>query len=458
MLLVRPFWYDPGVMPLPPIPDLSLTTTNLETFGDFIHTLKQGAIAFIGAGVSIEAGYPSWKKLLDQLHVEAHQENPKHYSPREWGFLQSFDDMLWRAEEYRSRMGPARYRKFMSKTFRKRTSKAGQNRPTAEAIARLPFKHYITTNYDPLIEQVCASEIEAGKMDVIEWNERIKLQTFLRNSHNAKPHLLYLHGRFDLADSLILTESDYVKRYAASDDASRKLFALFAAHRLVFLGFSLSDPDLMFLLRSVNAAYADLPPQHFVIAPLIPEQGNENILRRHFEGKRGVRPVFYNATEANPYQPLPEFLRSIEAWVKLPKLPTPQQIVAGLQKTSQVKSRPVTREFDPEDPLKGTANGLAELDGIAISATVDETNEEDWFEIAVTVTASAAVALGKEVTFHVHPTFPQDQYKVAVAKGKAVWKGHAVGAFTIVAETETGTKVELDLAELESAPKRFRER
>ena len=61
--------------------------------------------------------------------------------------------------------------------------------------------------------------------------------------------------------------------------------------------------------------------------------------------------------------------------------------------------------------------------------------------------------------FHLHDTFLNPDPVINVEKGMAVLKLSAVwGAFTAGAELDNGkTQLELDLAELSTAPKKFRE-
>jgi len=60
---------------------------------------------------------------------------------------------------------------------------------------------------------------------------------------------------------------------------------------------------------------------------------------------------------------------------------------------------------------------------------------------------------------YLHNTFHQPIRREAPSEGKVTLELHAYGAFTVGAVIEQdGTPLELDLAALESAPPRFRER
>ena len=48
-------------------------------------------------------------------------------------------------------------------------------------------------------------------------------------------------GDYRTPERAVLTERDYVARYVAQADTRRKLYAIFATHRIVFVGFSLTE-------------------------------------------------------------------------------------------------------------------------------------------------------------------------------------------------------------------------
>lgn len=445
-------------MKLTTCPNLHRSPDNLRACADLIHSLhKPGAIAFVGAGVSVEAGYPSWSKLLDDLHEKVVELQSK-VSPRELEQIRRIDDLLWRAQEYRRLLDETAFNSLMWEFFRPRaTPKA----PTATALAQCPFRHYLTTNYDPLLETACTSAKQGLK--VLDWTQAPEIQQFLRTAHLAAPHFIYLHGRYNLPQSIVLSERDYVRRYASSDDTSRKLFTLFATQRLVFVGFSLNDPDLAFILRSVNAAFNAVDPQHYLLAPL-GENEDEGVHRRKFCGKHGVNPVFFTPGATERYGALPQVLDYLAATSLLAgRSPSAQSFFDTFQEAhrsnpASASGRTSRQSKNPDDPNKGAFGGRNAIGGVSLTAEVSETEEKDWYSVHLVVKASRGTRLGKQVTFHLHPTFPQSPVKVPVAGGEAVWEGYAYGAFTVGVETERGTRLELDLAELPSAPQRFRER
>ncbi len=112
----------------------------------------------------------------------------------------------------------------------------------------------------------------------------------------------------------------------------------------------------------------------------------------------------------------------------------------------------------PDDPQKGRWGGTPSRLGRILRANVSEIST-DWFDVQVAVEATTGAPLEGTVDFHLHPTFPKTVETVPVKDGRAVLRFGAYGAFTIGAVADEGrTKLELDLAQLPDAPRRFVER
>jgi len=78
--------------------------------------------------------------------------------------------------------------------------------------------------------------------------------------------------------------------------------------------------------------------------------------------------------------------------------------------------------------------------------------------ITVEAAKNAKKQLTGSVKFHLHDSFAQPERTARASKGKAVLNVEAYGAFTVgILVERDGTMLELDLANVESAPKKFRE-
>ncbi|WP_457796956.1 FRG domain-containing protein [Methylocystis sp. S23] len=136
--------------------------------------------------------------------------------------------------------------------------------------------------------------------------------------------------------------------------------------------------------------------------------------------------------------------------------PTAAPPVVSFEKTER-SSRPAAK-YNPADPQKGQWGGSPSANGWTLSAEVVEV-QTNWFKImlAVAPERGSGKKFSGDVKFYLHDTFSKPIETVRPSGGKAMLTTWAYGAFTVgalVAQDET--RLELDLAELESAPERFR--
>lgn len=128
------------------------------------------------------------------------------------------------------------------------------------------------------------------------------------------------------------------------------------------------------------------------------------------------------------------------------------------RKTKQPSELPASK-INPRDPQKGQWGGLPKRNNWELTAKID-TIADDWFDIDLTVKAvsGAGKTLRGDVTFYLHDTFATPVCREKASGGKAELNVQAYGAFTVGVLIESdGTMLELDLADVKSAPKKFRE-
>jgi hypothetical protein len=163
-------------------------------------------------------------------------------------------------------------------------------------------------------------------------------------------------------------------------------------------------------------------------------------------------PVVYLSTRHNVLN-----LSTIKA-AKPPDEKSNKSKTAASSKPKRAK-KPAEKPTPPveDDPQKGRWGERAATDTRRLTATV-ETIDRDWFRIHLTVSARRGKKpLNGNVVFHLHDSFQDPVQTVKVRDGEATLTLVAYGAFTVGAEADKGrTRLELDLAELKSAPKKFR--
>jgi hypothetical protein len=295
--------------------------------------LKQGdTCALVGAGMSVSSGYPSWSKLLEMMKQKAVKGLFRMAPPKTIARVSRQPDILldssqiqlvgsssnsninsdalWQAELYKQYFHEGEYPKFLQDLFQpiEMTKEAQQK---LLSVAGLGFRHIFTTNYDNSMEWA----FKETKPDyrVLDWNKREDSSEFLaaskRKSHS---YYVYLHGRYTNPGEIILTESDYLRRYYYSDEAKLTLFSVFMSHPIVFIGFSLSDPEITHLLRITRGFTRSSNFQHYAILPLV-SLSDEFITRKYLNDKYGINPIFYDVVlNANGEQDHSDLFRVIE--------------------------------------------------------------------------------------------------------------------------------------------------
>lgn len=101
----------------------------------------------------------------------------------------------------------------------------------------------ITTNYDPLLEHLFPDyEVFVGEEDL------------LFSDIQGVGEIYKVHGDHNDPDSLILTTADYDRFTERKPYLAAKLLTIFVERPIVFLGYSLSDENVLEVLRSIAAA------------------------------------------------------------------------------------------------------------------------------------------------------------------------------------------------------------
>ncbi|MEQ4565259.1 SIR2 family protein [Paenarthrobacter sp. CAP02] len=200
------------------------------------HQARSGhVVPFLGAGVSVSAGAPTWKELLQKLKegVELDEQGHKAF---EW--LPLLDQAGILSQLYREKYGT-------SEAFGKAVSEAVKlkNYGLAPALlATLPSSGAITLNYDQLFEMAC--------------RDAQRPRTVLPEDVPAVGNnwLLKLHGSVSRPESIVLTRDDYLGYNTNRDALSALVKAHLLTHHLLFVGFGLADDHFHEIVHDVRRA------------------------------------------------------------------------------------------------------------------------------------------------------------------------------------------------------------
>ncbi|MDR7074968.1 SIR2 family protein [Fictibacillus barbaricus] len=119
-----------------------------------------------------------------------------------------------------------------------------QNDEELNALKEVVIDGVITTNWDTLIEDV----FQAEKMKTYIGQKELLF------SNNLEVNEIYkIHGCSTDPDSLVLTEEDYKEFNARNAYLAAKLLTIFIEHPVIFIGYSLSDANIIRILESITA-------------------------------------------------------------------------------------------------------------------------------------------------------------------------------------------------------------
>lgn len=256
-------------------------------------------VFFCGAGISYPAGLPSFKGLVDNIYEligtgrtnieqEAYDRN-------------QFDATL----DLLERRIPGRrivVRETLEKVLKPKLRRKGAT-DTHIALLRLARSregaiHLVTTNFDRVFEHVLKKDKNkscntfAAPMLPIPKSSRWNGIVYLHGLLSAKPDESDLHR-------LVLTSGDFGLAYLTERWAARFVSELFRNYVVCFVGYSINDPVLRYMMDAMAAdrMLGEVTPQAYALADC--ESGQEQSKTIEWEAK-GVMPILYKVPSGNP--------------------------------------------------------------------------------------------------------------------------------------------------------------
>ena len=215
---------------------------------DFLELVNSGDMwAFIGSGPSIDAGGPSWQLLLTKTISSLNPDQKKNIVAD--GIFSSslksknFPKCFSRIEHYCGR-------DILEGIVKKVISNVNSPGKMVQLLSSWPFKGYITTNYDSLIEKTMQNMGELG------WSAAGNSHNEVRQiSGNVSNVIWHVHGCASMSSDksrLVLTEDDYDNFYLEGSPVIQQLKSLMSQSRIVFLGFGFEDQEILRLLKIIG--------------------------------------------------------------------------------------------------------------------------------------------------------------------------------------------------------------
>lgn len=200
-------------------------------------------VLFCGAGISRPAGLPDFKTLVDDVYQRLGQQ---HTDVEQEAFKAKFYDRVLGLLEARVISGGVRHA-VMDRLAAPPDADVSMQRSLLR-LARLRSGglRLVTTNFDNLFEHAAETPLN--------FDAAPRLPTPKERWRT----LVYLHGRIDRSSDpngmeLVVTAADFGTAYLVEGWASRFVTELFRRYAVLFVGYSVDDPVMRYLVDAVAA-------------------------------------------------------------------------------------------------------------------------------------------------------------------------------------------------------------
>ncbi|MBJ6146398.1 SIR2 family protein [Hymenobacter sp. BT559] len=214
----------------------------------FRAVMRNEVLLWAGSGFSLYAGYPSGWGLRQILH--------ESLTPSQRLMLDPHDPLPRYVEHYITLHNERRNE--LNRELLRVFSAAPKSLETHQNLATIPFiDQIVTTNYDSLFE--------------LAYGHRLHKVTHGKNIPLGEPNqvtLYKVHGDLQDPDSIVIADKDFRGFFRKNDNMLwTALEALMAKRHIVFVGYSLEDPNVKELYEWVREQLGNQMREAFFIAP-----------------------------------------------------------------------------------------------------------------------------------------------------------------------------------------------
>jgi tetratricopeptide (TPR) repeat protein len=286
-----------------------MTIEHPEKLADFLkqhHADPANTVLFIGAGLSMPI-FPSWQELLQEMikRSSLHEEHKKNY----YKFIETGEHYLQIADECWSNSIDHCW-DLLKEVFT-RKSITPEKVPNYREILtnnKLGVKTIITTNYDRIPDKLGGSNWDyLGNNKGAIATAQADLGKMLQ--------VIKIHGDIHSQETLILTETQY-QQLTHRPDIRNFLTTVFSTKRVLFLGFGLTDPHIIPIIKDIKAIYSVHPQRHYAFMPIfdpdakkLAEKKAEVRLR---EKELGINIILYHTSKDGNHPDILEVIRRME--------------------------------------------------------------------------------------------------------------------------------------------------
>ncbi len=359
--------------------------SSTEIPDDLVLAHEEGKVVFFcGAGISYDAGIPLFKDLVSETALNANIQLGKE----ELSLLENGDcDVVFQEMERRVDSEKRTWlRGFTSKLLTPRNDLSDDDLSYHSALLKLSVArnteklHLVTTNYDPLFDK--AYKLLRSKK---EFNKKLFAYAApllpIPKKHKWDG-IIYLHGKLqhgssdDNLNSLIISSGDFGVAYLTERWASRFVVELFREYTICFVGYSVNDTIMRYMVDALAADKLLGEEQRPVYAFDGYEGDCRDFLVEQWE-KKGINVIPFKKGCKDDYS---ELKHTLTAWSDFYSagLSGPVRIILD-----EAPNKPDTMSPDGQSAIKRVIWALRRDDMLPIIkfATLEPPPPLEWFDV-----------------------------------------------------------------------------
>ena len=237
-------------------------------------------IPFVGAGLSVPSGYPTWTQFLYNLCEESHVTNQEIEALLGQGLYEEAAQKLY------DDLGPELFNENIEVIF-------GNEKRILGPINYLPLvfpeSSIITSNFDNILERVFQETSDHG-LDTIQHGSN--LNEILRIISNGTRALIKIHGDSRYVANRVLTKEEYDTSYSEESVVRDFFYRLLFSKSLLFIGCSLVNDRTIKTMREIVEQFGAITlPRHFAF--LESKNSEDRVTRKKELAKANIFPIWY---------------------------------------------------------------------------------------------------------------------------------------------------------------------
>lgn len=309
---------------------------------------ERQCVLFAGAGLSAQAGFPTWRAFVKQLLDWSKNQGiaPSFASSLEFALQDGQYDAV--ADSIVNSVDRKLLNDFLKDVF----LKPKQRLPEAHRfLSRMPFSAMLTTNFDTLLEQMSVKKENPIYTP-------LDAEPLLESLSGRKSFVLKLYGDLENPKSVLVAPAQYEDAIAGNRMFSQFMESLFFSRTILFVGASIEG--IMGYLRGISFR-GNIPTSHYALVAVTEPawQTKAELLKRRFN----IEVIPY--APSDNYAELPAFLKTLV------------ESIETNNKKSEARGSKFA-EADEQQPFKPFRLERVTLENIGPFEYLDLTLHEDW--------------------------------------------------------------------------------